>query len=65
MYYAKDGKFIIEDKEMHASDFFTLKKKYKNMEFLGIFREIVTLFEIETYMELGVKKDIHSIIFLH
>ena len=56
MFYVKEGKFIIEDKEVHASDFFTLKKKYKNMEFLGLFKEIISLLEIETYMELGVRK---------
>ena len=56
MYYAKHDKFIIEDNQVHTTDFLPLKKKYKNMEFLGIFKEIVTMFEIDTYMELGVRK---------
>lgn len=56
MYYAKHDKFIVEDNQVHATDFLPLKKKYKNMEFLGIFKEIVNMFEIDTYMELGVRK---------
>lgn len=33
-----------------------LKKIYKNTEFVGLFKEIIKLFEIKTYVELGVRK---------
>lgn len=55
-FYVKEGKFIIENNEVHVKDFLDLKSKYKNMEFLPLFKYIVSMFEIDTYMELGVRK---------
>lgn len=39
-----------------TDNFDGLKKKYKNMEFLDLFIEIVKVMNIETYVELGVRK---------
>lgn len=38
------------------TEFLELKARFKDMEFLGILKEIIRLFDINTYMELGVRK---------
>jgi len=41
---------------MDKNKYEKLKEEYREMEFVGLFKELIKLFNIETYVELGVRR---------